>query len=285
MKKSFLFLIITGLFVLSSCDKDQDSMNGVLDPVQVQRALVLETTATWCQYCPNGAEILMTAEYQFNDILPIAIHTGDPLSNPTGDAFDSNFPPGGVPNFYVGNNDVGQSPNGAISAMIIQSPQAGVGHEWEKEGSSYNITSRVKFYTGVSGDYYVGCYYINGPIDACGSLTQTDGTGALQNVAGCSTYLDNAVMVDAYQDNQGQWQGVYLINEGDTYKHAHSIAGHAGTNVWGESLGSSSVSSGEKYDFNFTINEGFGWTQNGKILTVLWKKNGSSYEFINGYFK
>lgn len=288
MKKTILTTFVLALFFSTSCNKDDDDNNGngSLNPVQVQRALLVESTGTWCQYCPNGAETLITSEHLYSDILPVAVHLGDVMTTPTSEAWESNFPASGVPNFYVGNDDVGQSPNGAIAATTILSPTAGVGHTWNKEGTSYQVSSRVKFYESANGEFYVGCYYIHGSIDACGSYSQVDATGATTiDANGCNVYLQNTAMIDAVQDAQGVWQGVYLINEGDIYTHEHVIGGHAGTNVWGELLGVSSVSSGQEYDFNFTINEGFGWTQDGKILTVLWKKTGNTYEFINGYMK
>jgi len=287
MRNNFLFLFTIALFVFVSCNKEEnDSINGNLEPVQVQRALVVETTGIWCSACPYGAELLKKIDYDYGDqVLPIALHSGDALSNATSQAMESNFPTNGVPNFYVGNTDAGQSPNGVIEASINSNPVAGVGHEWTKEGSSYNITSRIKFYGSDNGEFYVGCYFIQDPIEACGSsLNQT---AVAINNQGCSFWDQDAVTIGAYEDPPGSqnWMWEYLISEGTTYTHDYVIAGHGGNNIWGDPLGISSVSAGQEYNFNFSINEGFGWNQSGHILTVLWKKSGNSYEFINGYSK
>jgi len=286
MKNNFLFLATIALLIFVSCNKEEDGINGNLEPAEVQRALVVETTGIWCSACPYGAELLKKIDYDYGDqVLPIALHSGDALSNATSQAMESNFPTSGVPNFYVGNTDAGQSPTGVINSTIYSNPVAGVGHEWTKEGSSYNITSRVKFYGSDNGDFYVGSYFIQGPIDACGSLLNQ--TAVDINAEGCSFWSEDAVTVGAYEDPPGSqnWIWEYLITAGTVYTHDHVIVGHAGDNVWGQPLGVSSVSPGQKYDFNFIINEAFGWNQSGHVLTILWKKSGNSYDFINGYLK
>ena len=74
MKKNISFLLV-GFICIVSCNKDdEDGMNGVLEPTQTQRALVVETTGTWCQYCPNGAATLKYLDYLYDGVLSVAVH-------------------------------------------------------------------------------------------------------------------------------------------------------------------------------------------------------------------
>lgn len=282
MKKVLLGALAIGMIAFSSCKKDDEGngLNGELEPAMIQRALVWETTGAWCGYCPNGAEKMKVSEHQYgNQIIPIAYHRSDGLSTPTGNTLSSNFPSSGTPHFYVNNQNAGQSINGYIASSIAQTPKAAVGHQWSKEGTTYNVTAKANFYAGDQGTYYMGVYFLSGPIAATGSLVQSDFTDRLQNVN------ENGVLTTKWKVNAANAGGTFLIQAGSTYKHEHTIAAAATENVWGEPIPSNVVSAGDQYILNFRLNAPAQMNhEEGNIVTILWKDSGNgSYQYINGY--
>lgn len=282
MKKVLAIALATGMIFAGCKKKDENNGTGTLEPAQKQRALVMETTGSWCGYCPNGAETMVQEEHNFgDDMMGVAVHTGDALETPTASAFSDNFPASGVPNFYVGNQNSGQSIAGNIAALIQQAPMAGVGHNWSRSGDAISVQSKVKFYESGTGNYYVGCYFIQGDIEASGSLTQSDFTDRLEDVNGVSKWK-----VDAAPVNNGGSQE-YLIKAGDTFMHAHTLTSHAdGMNTWGEMI-PVTPTAGDQYTMSFTLTMPANSATNGmKVLTVLWKDNGAGgVQFVNGYMK
>ncbi len=282
MKKILAIALMTGL-VFAGCKKEEgNNGTGTLEPAQKQRALVMETTGSWCGYCPNGAEMMLQEEHNFGgDMMGVAVHTGDALETPTASAFSSNFPASGVPNFYVGNQNSGQSIAGNIANLIAQSPMAGVGHNWKRSGDKINVSAKVKFYEAGSGTYYVGTYFIQGDIEASGSLTQSDFTNRLEDVNGVSKWTVDAAPVNSNGSQK------FLIKSGDSFIHAHTLTSSADNlSTWGEAI-PVPPSANDQYTMNFTITIPANSATNGmKVLTVLWKDNGSGgVEFVNGYMK
>ncbi|MCE2496732.1 MAG: Omp28-related outer membrane protein [Flavobacteriales bacterium] len=282
MKKVLAIVLVTGLVFAGCKEKEENNGTGNLEPAQEQRALVMETTGSWCGFCPNGAEMMIQEEHNFgSDMMGIALHTGDALETPTASAFSNNFPTSGVPNFYVGNQNSGQSIAGNIANLIAQSPMAGVVHNWTRSGDKINIKSKVKFYEAGTGIYYVGTYFIQGDIEASGSLTQADYTDRLEIVDGVSKWKVDAAPVNSNGSQK------YLIKAGDTYLHAHTLTSSAdGLTTWGEAIPVAPVS-GDEYTMNFTITiPSTAATSGMKVLTVLWKDDGSGgVQYVNGYMK
>jgi len=282
MKRLVLLAAVASIaFVGCKKNKDDNGGNGTLEPANVQRAWVWETTGAWCGYCPNGTEDMKMAEHVYGGkILPIAYHTGDALQTGTGQALASNFPTSGVPNFYVNNQNAGQSIDSYIQQVIAQAPSAGVGHSWTyDEGSNtYSVNAKVKFFTAGSGEYYVGCYVLQGAINASDNLTQSDFTNRLED------RQDGSFMTTYWKVDAAIVGGTALIKANSRYQHGHSIYGHAGDNPWGQQITAPAIGANESFEFNFNISSlGMLQTSGASIVTVLWKKNGSTYEFVNGY--
>ncbi len=272
--------------IFAGCKKEEEekkSGTGTLNPASKQRALVVETTGAWCGWCPNGAELMTQEEYNFgSDMMPVAIHTGDDLETEIANVFDAIFPSSGVPNFYVGNEDSGQNIAGNIASLIAQSPMAGVGHSWNRSGNEVKIKSRVKFYEAGTGTYYVGAYFVQGDIEASGSLVQVDYTDRVEEINGVSKWKEDAAPVADGNGNQK-----YLIRSGDTYMHSHTLtSGPDDMDYWGEAIPVSPTAN-DQYTMDFTITiSDTDVTEDMKILTVLWKDNDlGEVEFVNGYMK
>jgi len=281
MKKTLLFIGAVAL-MLSACKKDKDGgAVGVLDPVQVQRALVTDLTGAWCGWCPNGSEKLIQLEHNYSYVLPVGIHTGDVLETPTATGWKQNFPSSGVPNFYVGNQNASQSPEGYVMTIASQTPTAGVGHEYTDAGTKLSIKSRVKFYNNDNGQYFMNVYFINGDEPASGSLLQSDFTGRLENKPNSQNVNTTYWKVDAAPVASGN-----LIKANSVFQHAHTILAHGdGLGTWGEQLPVSSVSAGDVYTLNYTLTKPFNVRPGYKVLTVIWKMEGTKAMFINGYMK
>ena len=135
MKKLIALSVLASTVLLSSCEtggSEPAPMTYPGDSLSVSslaRPLVIETTGAWCQYCPNGAEIMAMVDGIMGDsVVLVANHVGDWFANgnAASAAFDGNFPTSGVPNFYVNNTDVGQSPTAAAGAALMNDVAFGV---------------------------------------------------------------------------------------------------------------------------------------------------------------
>ena len=86
--------------------------------------------------------------------------------------------------------------------------------------------------------------------------------------------------------------GAYVIEDGvlhiqanqsGSVAHHHVLRGTADDSTWGELITSASTT-GSTFDHTFTITLGSSWVQsNIEVATVIWKKNGSTYEFVNAH--
>src|SRR5210317_911531 len=128
MKKLFALSAVAGALFMTSCETGGPEPAPATYPgdsltvTDQARPLVIETTGAWCQYCPNGAEIMTMIDGVLGDsVVLVANHVGDWFStdNAASSKFDDNFPTSGVPNFYVNNTDVGQSPAAAAAAATL----------------------------------------------------------------------------------------------------------------------------------------------------------------------
>ena len=133
----YFALASLAVLILASC---QDEVIDPLPEVYItdsltvspkQKVLVIETTGTWCQYCPNGAQSMIIATNTFNDsvnheslIIPFASHTGDPLESSVQTALNTAFPTTGVPNFYVQNVTPVKASWDLLQVLLPQPPRS-----------------------------------------------------------------------------------------------------------------------------------------------------------------
>ena len=135
MKKLIALSAVVGALFMTSCETGGAEPAPATYPgdsltvTDQARPLVIETTGAWCQYCPNGAEIMTMIDGVLGDsVVLVANHVGDwfAVDNAASGAFDDNFPTSGVPNFYVNNTDQGQNPTGAAASAIFDEVAFGV---------------------------------------------------------------------------------------------------------------------------------------------------------------
>ncbi len=67
--------------------------------------------------------------------------------------------------------------------------------------------------------------------------------------------------------------------------HHDVLRGSASASTWGTKI-SSATTAGSTFDYTFTTPVTAGWnTDNITVVTVIWRKNGSNYEFVNAWRK
>jgi hypothetical protein len=249
----------------------------------------------------------------------VANHVGDWFStdNEASAKFDDNFPTAGVPNFYVNNTDVGQSPAAAAAAATL----AEVAFSLEADvmtnttGTSFTVYPRIKVLeTKTENIYMVQSYLLlNGVVAKdYGNGVDLNQVSSLPKVSTGSgttptTWAQDAAVV----------AGVPLITSGTTYTHDEVLYRHATTAVvgwfestdattsdtsmvalgpWGMNLGDinplgNAYAAGDIYGtrytpFQFHIEKPtLPFDADFSVATIIWelRQDGSGdYDYING---
>lgn len=283
-------------FLMAGCNKEGNLTNptpttpttnggnntawkGQLEPKAENRVILLETTGAWCGYCPNGAEELISQVNANGRVLGVALHTGDALTTPTVDTMLAFFTASGVPNFYVGNDNADQNPGSLISSYINAPFVANVGHQFNDKDGKIEVKTRVAFDQAGAGEYYLGVYAIQKEVESrmSANLDQSDYTSRLANrfSADAEGNPDSITywMVDAANG---------VIKANDAYTHEHVMTKQAdGMAVWGKKI-LTDPAAGAVHQDAFTITREAQWGEM-QVLTVLWKRDGTSWKYINGY--
>lgn len=224
-------------------------------------ALITKSTATWCGPC--GTWGWAFANTLINGTQGKALYIGayvgqtdmdnDKFKNPTADTFYRHFLTpeyGGIPDFAV--NGIGQSSLmssiaedncfNAINAFNTTVPAASPANEMTINGSTVTATAKAQFWAAGSGEYYLAAYLIE------------DEALNLQN---------------------GQIGVV---------KHHNVLRGSMSPGKpWGELLVNGAVTENQVFDktFTFEVTDNTWEQANFRVYTVIWKKNGNEYEFVN----
>ncbi|HNW90614.1 MAG TPA: Omp28-related outer membrane protein [Bacteroidales bacterium] len=275
MKKITLFILAIGIAVsFSACkkDKDADPVLGCTDsgalnfnplatsddgtcviPEQVQKALVIEFTAAWCGSCGGWGGPTFSALMTNNPgkVVPVAVHTDDDMTPQSlYYGFGPILPDGtfGIPYFRIG--DVETYNNSQVTTICAQTPVvAQTALMYTLESGTVNVKTRTKFFTAVTGNYVLAVYVLESGIDGTsGAYTQTGAAAG--------------------------------------YKHKCVLRATSTNSAFGETIVTASASAGTTVDktYNITYTK-LSTNSTINIATVIWKKEGSDYKFINGYFK
>ena len=241
MKKLIALSVLASTVLLSSCEtggSEPAPMTYPGDSLSVSslaRPLVIETTGAWCQYCPNGAEIMAMVDGIMGDsVVLVANHVGDWFANgnAASAAFDGNFPTSGVPNFYVNNTDVGQSPTAAAGAALMNDVAFGVEAEVADSAGKLIVYPRVKcLETKLNEVYMIQSYLLlNGVVakDYGGGIDLNQ-VSSLPKVTTGSGTTPSMWSQDAAEITSG----VFIIKAGTVYTHDEALFGHATTAVKG----------------------------------------------------
>lgn len=285
-----LSLLCSASLAFSSCKKDPvapstppvdtitSDWTGELTPTVENRALLVKTTAAWCGNCPRGTETLIK-ESANPRVVTISLHKGDALTNPASEALRTIFTASAQPNFHVGNQGAGTNPSAAIQTALAKTIVGNIGHQIRKVSGKIEVNVQVEFPLQATGDYYVGVYAVQKEVESAESksLLQNDYNNILED--------KNATNAAGGSDKLTFWKKAGadgLITAGMPYVHAHVLSGFADGYASTGKLIATNPASGEKFNQMATITPLSSWGPL-EVVTILWKKNGSTYEVVNAY--
>ncbi len=294
-RKILLAATILGLIGMQGCKKEPEGNNqnnntttNTGDGLTVEnknRAVLVYHTATWCGPCGSaGGPMLKRLETEYGDdlvYLNIQAGGGNPSSlaalftrndtafyGPSYGGVLSQFQLSGyIPYFYVNNKAFSTSSESMIKQEISTLKSApvkvGVAASATSTGNTFNFKVKTKFFESVSGDYHLSVFI------AQDKIKWSQAVGGTYN----PDYV-HPMVIRACGIGSMEWQQAIS----NTPIATGTIA--ANTEVKNE------------YNFTYTLNKskipnGFNiWDyvgpQDHYALVVVWKKNGSKYEPVNG---
>jgi hypothetical protein len=240
MKKSYFFALLAGAIFFAGCNKDDEetvvpSRPYITDNLMVSSdptALVLLTTGAWCQYCPNGGEKLLEAKVKYGpQVVALVTRTGsDPLVNSLTDEFNDIYESSGVPNFYVNEEDAGQSIDGPIAFALGFPSSIGVAHAIETTDTGYVVNVKVEAFENMKDVvFYVQSYLIFDKIAA-----RNFGPGADMRQTSSLPIVDKGNDVSRWARDAAFVNGEPQVRTGDIYYHTSNLISKAkDTEFWG----------------------------------------------------
>lgn len=209
MKRSLLFFVVLVLAIATACvgvhEDEPEPVVPVIDPEDgsadigtrfFHRSLALEFTATWCQYCPNMAEALRTAQGQRpGRLVEIAVHYADDMAAPESATLSSRFSVTSYPTMILDWDSATafQSPDPAPMVWHVdqrlKQPVSGIAVD-----ASLASAVRISVKAAASGNYRVAAVLV------------TDGIVAEQAGYGPG-FTNNAVLTGFLTDLTGQALG------------------------------------------------------------------------------
>ncbi len=306
MKKLILGLsAVAILFSAVSCKKEKDDTNdkntGGIAVEKKQRSFIGYVSATWCGPCGayGGPTFKSTLNSKSdNEVIMLNIQTSTSKATPyfkrpssmdnmdsvyispiMGELFNSlNIPVSGTGSFsipafsannaYIGSSSTTQAAlESAITSNNAKSPLLGVGATKSINGNTISVDTKVDFYEQGSGEYFYSVVVLE------------DKHVGYQLVGSTAN--------NSYEHYN--FARAAMANGGEMHTQATFSK---------QSFASGSVASGQSFSKNFTfnyqsytdaqVNPAFGllkWNMTGantKVAVMVWKKNGTKYEFVNG---
>ncbi|WP_222167298.1 T9SS type A sorting domain-containing protein [Edaphocola aurantiacus] len=219
-------------------------------PEMKSRSLVCKFTETWCGPCGGWGWNL--ANQVIADIGDKGYYVGVMGSSTPSSMnancygpFESNFPVGGYPTFIVNDEDGGSylsEVSGAYNTFAATTPVASPAAYFTISGTTINVTSKTKFWTGTSGEYYVSALVV-----------------------------ENKVL--AAQNGQSGTPEHHYLLRGSMM---------ANKSPWGMLLYNGAIAANTEYSQDFSMTMGAGWNaDNISVLVAIYKKDGTKYRFVN----
>lgn len=263
MKKNNLLFAILLFLLAVSCKKDDQIIVDDLTPEMVQRAFMGETTSITCGICGGGGynNFNLMKKNNSGKIVALAFHcnSSDSMScNNLQWSYDDSRPTGGgIPSFYIGDQKVHYTNlQPYIDTLLKRSPEAQVKFSTEIVGSIMNVTSKIKFFKNVTGDYYVTYFLCENGIDG----SPTAPLGYVQSGGGVG------------------------------YKHNNVVRAANTTTAYGAKITTAATTAlNTVIDYSCSINLDPDWVKSNLFVTaVIWKKNpvttaSCQYLYVNGW--
>jgi thiol-disulfide isomerase/thioredoxin len=314
--KKFVILGAAALFTIVSCKKDDKDNSGgnsgsASNPVaglvvkNEKKVLVVENTGAWCQYCPNGAEIMYALQEAYDYVIPVAVHNNDGLANSIAQAWEAAFPAGGYPTIHVNEEALENysQAEGAVTAAYQNSAEIGLAHKVTDVDTGWTVDVKVEVFEDMSGrNFFIQSFltledvlskdYSGGP-----DLRQVSSVPIVDKgpTGGNSTWAQDAAFVDT----------IPSARAGDVFYHKDNVwavaAGDSNMTSWGMPLAlinpfgmdyvSGDVIGSQFTPIQFTIAPptGVGNLQfkNYGVMTIIWEMvvDGGEvvYRFTNAY--
>jgi hypothetical protein len=222
----------------------------------VQKTLYTTVEATWCGNCGQyGVPTTANLNNQIGEkMTPLVLHASNSsdLHSPIAASFNSALGGSGQPKWHLDGGDAiynSTSIETTLSNVInfqynSTSCSANSGFIWAYDEDSIFIRTKTVFFENLDGEYYLALYISE---------------DSIWN----------------YQANYGS------AGSGNIY-HNHVLRSSITNNVYGSSLVSGNTSSGSEYFRKFVVPRNSNWNMDQiHITAVMWKKNGSTYEFVN----
>ena len=215
-------------------------------PATLKKALVFKKTATWCGYCGTwGTDFSTDLDAAYSNCQIIQLHGDNDFETAVGDQIMDALPSAGWPHFYLGTEDVPNSYSqlsNMVSTELSEANQVCMAMESNVSGSTMDIRVQSKWEPGTSTS---GEYYLAVYILEDGQVASQDVNGAPSD--------PNRV-------------------------HNHVLRAEASNAPFGKAI--SLTSDGNMESFQVSMNSSWE-AANCYPVAVLWKKNGSSYDFVN----
>jgi len=244
MKKLILFLFTILLFFKVQAQ----------EVLPQQQTLITKIAATWCPHCGTWAweaNDSIIADNPTNAIIMTVHHSGG-LQTPVAKDFTSNLGSIGQPQFFLNNMNIRLFSNNidekraeiksAVSANASTTPIANTGVLFQLDGQELTTIVKTKFFQAAAGEFYVGTYLVEE-----GVLYAQQGQGGI-------VAHKNILRASFTEDSFGRpIQTPIPIVADATFSQINTLI--------------------LEEDWNKDQLE---------IVTIIWKKEGDTFQFING---
>ncbi len=261
-------VILTSLF--SSCDYVKDPLqSGVQtianDSLTVRRVLIEEFTGHYCSNCPEAAtEANRLVGVYGSQIIPIAIHAGDPAFNdphPGTGMYETDFTTSDGDAYATGFSLIGQGlPNGIVSRLNNASlvPFA----NWETEFLTVKDLAPVAE-INITSAYNTSNREVTIDVETEWLLDGETGT-------------NYSLQVWMIEDHIIDWQYNLGVND-PNYEHRHVFRGAVNT-TWGEAIATTTQGSKDNKSYTYTLNAA--WDEDNCEIVAFVYKDSPDYEIM-----
>lgn len=248
MKKIYVFLFLT-VFAFSLRAQD------VTVP-ETQLSLLTKVTADWCPLCGGWGWSMFQGLIEDNSdkAVLIAAHHSGGLQNQASTAYTGNLNFGGQPVFFLGTENQGASSSNA--SMTRTAIQTKVDQNYEQ--SPLAQTGLLAAYDEVSREMTV--------------QTRTRFFAETEGEYYLAVYLIQRTYVG------------FQASQGNNAEHKFVLREFLTGEPFGILLADGAVSAGQESDHNLSFDLGDYDPANLQIATVIWRKVGDDYEFVNANY-
>ena len=236
----------TSLNYSPEAEKDDNSCDYTSVSINSEKkALVLKTTATWCPYCGDwGVAYSINVMDNYPDAVIMQLHKNDEFSTSPGDEIREYLDYSGVPHFWVGTEDISVNSQSLLNSTI------------ESELAE-SVEIALGLQTSISGS----------------SMSVKVAAQKTESVTG-----EFKLAVYVLEDGQVAEQDIAGSPSDPNFVHNHVLRAEASDAGFGKAI----TFVGDVIEEDFTITLNSSWVSaNCYPVAVLWRKNGSTYDFVN----